>query len=82
MTFNSQYILNNISHFDIPYIIIVDGSHTRIDGCGDIDIQYFKLKYVLHVSIISNNLSFIRNFIEDNNHATIFFIIVVLFRIF
>lgn len=53
MTFDFQHFLKNISPSDISYIIIEDGSHTLIDGCGDLDLQYFKLKVVLQVSGLS-----------------------------
>lgn len=66
ITFNSQYFLN-IFPSNILYIIIVEDSRTLINGRGDIDFQYFKLKDVFHVSGLSNNVISICKLIEDNN---------------
>jgi len=38
MTFDSQHFLKNISPFGIRFVTIVDGSHTCVDGYGDIDL--------------------------------------------
>lgn len=54
-------------------IIVVDVSHTRVDGYWDISLQYFKLKDVSHVSGHLNNHISICTIIKDNNCAVIYF---------
>ncbi len=73
MTFHSELFRTYTSSSSIPYITVADGSHTRVDGCGDIDLQFFKLKDVLHVPNLSNNLISIRKLTQDNNCTVMFF---------
>lgn len=49
-------MFEEISPSDVPYIIILDGSHTQIDGRRHIDRQYFKLKDAVHVPKINLSL--------------------------
>lgn len=65
--------LNNISPFDILYIIITDNSHTLMGGYGYTDFQYLKLKNMFDVSDLSNHLIYICKFTENNNRALILF---------
>jgi transposase InsO family protein len=73
MTFDSQQFLKYISSSGTPYITVADGSHTPIAGCGDIELQSFKLKDVLHVPGLSNNLLSVRKITKDNHCAVIFY---------
>jgi hypothetical protein len=73
MTFDSQQFLKYISPSGTPYITVADGSHTPIAGCGDIELQSFKLKDVLHVPGLSNNLLSVRKITKDNHCAVIFY---------
>lgn len=73
MTFDSQHFFRNISPSKTLHIIVIDDSQARVHGCGKIDIQYFKLKDVLHIPSLSNYFNFVRKFIEDNSFAVIFF---------
>src|SRR4030066_1746381 len=72
MTFDSQHFLKYNSSSGIPYITVADGSHTSIAGVGDIELQSFKLKDVLHVPGLSNNLLSVHKITKDNNCAVIF----------
>lgn len=49
------------------------GSDTRVDGCGEINLEPFKLKDMLHVPCLWNNLIYVRKLIKDNICAVIFF---------
>lgn len=55
------------------YIIVVDSSHTQIDGSGDINLKSLKLNDVFHVPGLLNNLISIRKLTKDNNGVVVFF---------
>lgn len=47
----------------------------------NIHFYYFKLKDVIHILGLADNLIYIRKLAEDNYYALIFFILIILFRI-
>ncbi|RDX94367.1 hypothetical protein CR513_23255, partial [Mucuna pruriens] len=56
MTFGSK-LFSSYTSPKVHYITVVDGSHTRVIGYGDIDLQpSFTLKNVLYIPRLSNNL--------------------------
>jgi len=72
ITFDSKHLLKYMFFSCIPYIIIVDGSHTHVVGCGDIEFQSFKLKDMLHVLGLLNNRLSVHKITKDNNCAVIY----------
>lgn len=82
MIFDSQYFLKNMSSSDSLHNYVVDGSHTRVDDCEDIDLQSHKFKYVFHIHVLLNKSSiFICKLIEDNNCVVTFFVLIAFFKI-
>lgn len=60
------------------YIIIGDGSRTRVNGFGDIDLQSFKLNDVFHISGLLSNLIFMH---KTTMIIIVFFLISLYFSI-
>ncbi|KAK2456639.1 hypothetical protein QL285_003987 [Trifolium repens] len=74
MTFDSTLLSSYTSPSSIPYITVADGSHARVVGIGNIDLQpSLKLQSVLHVPTLSNNLISIRQLTRDRNCKVTFF---------
>ncbi|KAK2414409.1 myosin-16 [Trifolium repens] len=74
MTFDSTLLSSYTSPSSIPYITVADGSHARVVGIGNIDLQpSLKLQSMLHVPTLSNNLISIRRLTRDRNCKVTFF---------
>ncbi|CAI8613067.1 unnamed protein product [Vicia faba] len=56
MIFDYEFILKYTSPSSIPYVKITYDSHIYVDGCGDIDFQFLKLKNVFHIMIFRTNV--------------------------
>jgi hypothetical protein len=74
LAFDSTLLSSYTSPSSIPYITVADGSHARVVGIGNIDLQpSFKLQSVLHVPTLSNNLISIHQLTRDQNCKVTFF---------